>query len=80
MIGNDIDFHNMHQRGVHVLLGLVAHRAVHCPTGADIGDGQGGAELALAMASFVADQIDLYEAENRVIPFSPGTRRDPGLE
>ena len=59
MIGNDKDFHNMHQRGVHVLLGFVAHRAVHCPTGADIGDGQGGAELALAMASFVAPDRSL---------------------
>ena len=56
--------------------GLVAHAAVLGPTSCNIGNGQGVAVLTKRVTALVADQIDLEETRNRVVPLSPGTDRD----
>lgn len=70
----------MQQCFEHVLLRLIAHRPVHRPTGADIGDGQGEAEFAVAVAAFMSHQINLDKSGDHVIPFSPRANRNLGLE
>jgi hypothetical protein len=53
---------------------LVPHGPVHRPAGGDVGHRQGEAELPEAVASFVADQINL------VVPLGPGPDRDLGFQ
>jgi hypothetical protein len=42
--------------------------------------GQGEAELAEAVASLVADQVDLHKPRNGIVPLGPGPDRDLGFE
>ncbi len=50
------------ERGDDMDRGLVHDAAVHGPTGRDVRDGQGEAELAEAVTAPMADQVDLDEA------------------
>src|SRR5256885_10684560 len=68
------------QRGEHPPLRLVTHGAVLGPPQGDVGDGQGGAEVAGGVAALVPDQVDLHEPRYRIIPLGPGPDRDRILE
>ena len=59
---------------------LVGDRSVDGPAGGDVRHGQGEAELPEEVPTFVADQVDLDEAGNHVVPLRPGADGDLGLE
>jgi len=60
--------------------GLVPHGPVHCPSGGNVGHGQGETELPEAVASLVADEIVLHKSRDGVIPLGPSPDRDLGLQ
>jgi hypothetical protein len=82
----DADDGEREHRG-HVLEGLedpfgrlVPHGPVHGPSGGNVSDCQGEAEFPEAVASLVADQIDLHESRDGVVPLGPGPDRDLGFQ
>ena len=50
------------------------------PAGGDIGRVKAVVELAVVVPALVADQVDLQEAGDRVVPLLPGLERDRGLQ
>ncbi|WIY81382.1 hypothetical protein QQ658_07420 [Propionimicrobium sp. PCR01-08-3] len=50
------------------------------PAGGDVGGVQAVMELAVVVAAFVADQVDLDEAGDGVVPLGPGFEWDRGLQ
>lgn len=50
------------------------------PPGGDVGGIEGVEEVAIVVASLVADQIDLHEPGFGVVPFPPCLHRDRGLQ
>ena len=59
---------------------LVRHRAVDRPARGDVGHREGEAELPEGVAALVADEVDLDEARDVLVPLRPGADRDLGLE
>src|SRR5664280_2879153 len=59
---------------------LVLDRSVDGPTGGDVSNGKGKAELATGVAALVADQVDLHEPRQILGPLGPGADRDLRFE
>src|SRR5674476_1687430 len=74
-LGNDV-FEGLE----HPDLRLVLHRSVDGPTGGNVSNRKGEAELATGVAALVADQVDLHEPRQILAPLGPGADRDLGLE
>ena len=55
---------------------LVLDRAIDGPTGENVSNGEGKAELARRVAPLVADQVDFDKPGHILAPLRPGTNRD----
>src|SRR5665647_1364730 len=71
---------DVHQGREDPSLGLVAHRPVLGPPGREVCDRQGVSVLPAGDTALVADQVDLHEPRDRVVPVRPGPHRDRVLE
>jgi hypothetical protein len=71
---------DLHQGGKHMPGRLVPHAADLGPTGGDVGDGERGSKVAVVVASFVADQVNLNKTWPLVVPVRPGPHRNLGLQ